>query len=45
MKKIVLGLPKGSLNNVNRGNTHKLLVDAGYEVKDTNQEMKPTKSM
>jgi ATP phosphoribosyltransferase len=33
MEKIVLGLPKGSLNNVNRGNTHKLLVDAGYEVK------------
>lgn len=29
----MLGLPKGSLNNVNRGNTHKLLVDAGYEVK------------
>ena len=33
MEKIVLGLPKGSLNNVNRGNTHKLLIDAGYEVK------------
>jgi ATP phosphoribosyltransferase len=33
MEKIILGLPKGSLNNVNRGNTHKLLVDAGYEVK------------
>jgi len=33
MEKIVLGLPKGSLNNVNRGNTHMLLVDAGYEVK------------
>lgn len=33
MEKIVLGLPKGSLNNVNRGNTHKLLVDAGYDVK------------
>lgn len=33
MDKIVLGLPKGSLNNVNRGNTHKLLVDAGYEVR------------
>lgn len=33
MEKIVLGLPKGSLNNVNRGNTYKLLVDAGYEVK------------
>lgn len=33
MDKIVLGLPKGSLNNVNRGNTHQLFVDAGYEVK------------
>lgn len=33
MEKIVLGLPKGSLNNVNRGNTHKLFIDAGYEVK------------
>lgn len=33
MEKIVLGLPKGSLNNVNRGNTYKLFVDAGYEVK------------
>lgn len=29
----MLGLPKGSLNNVNRGNTHQLFVDAGYEVK------------
>ncbi len=29
----MLGLPKGSLNNVNRGNTYKLLVDAGYDVK------------
>ena len=33
MEKIVLGLPKGSLNNINRGNTYQLLVDAGYEVK------------
>ena len=33
MNKIVLGLPKGSLNNVNRGNTYQLFVDAGYEVK------------
>lgn len=33
MKRIVLGLPKGSLNNVNRGNTYQLFVDAGYEVK------------
>ena len=32
-EKIILGLPKGSLNNVNRGNTHQLFVDAGYEVK------------
>lgn len=31
--KIILGLPKGSLNNVNRGNTHQLFVDAGYEVR------------
>ncbi|MGL6298085.1 MAG: ATP phosphoribosyltransferase, partial [Methanobacteriaceae archaeon] len=31
--KIVLGLPKGSLNNVNRGNTYKLFTDAGYDVK------------
>lgn len=33
MNNIVLGLPKGSLNNVNRGNTYQLFVDAGYEVK------------
>ena len=33
MDKIVLGLPKGSLNNINRGNTYQLFVDAGYEVK------------
>lgn len=33
MVKITLGLPKGSLNNVKRGNTHQLFVDAGYEVK------------
>ena len=33
MEKIVLGLPKGSLNNINRGNTYQLFVDAGYEVK------------
>ena len=32
-EKIILGLPKGSLNNVKRGNTHQLFVDAGYEVK------------
>ena len=32
-EKIILGLPKGSLNNVNRGNTHQLFVDAGYEVR------------
>ncbi len=31
--KIILGLPKGSLNNVNRGNTYQLFVDAGYEVR------------
>jgi ATP phosphoribosyltransferase len=33
MDKIMLGLPKGSLNNVNRGNTYQLFVDAGYEVR------------
>jgi ATP phosphoribosyltransferase len=33
MDKIVLGLPKGSLNDVNRGNTYQLFVDAGYEVR------------
>lgn len=30
---IVIGLPKGSLNNVNRGNTYQLFKDAGYEVR------------
>ena len=33
MVEITIGLPKGSLNNVNRGNTHQLFVDAGYEVR------------
>ena len=33
MVEITIGLPKGSLNNVNRGNTYQLFVDAGYEVK------------
>ncbi|MDL2246255.1 ATP phosphoribosyltransferase [Methanobrevibacter sp. OttesenSCG-928-K11] len=33
MTKIILGLPKGSLNNVNRGNTYQLFVDAGYDVR------------
>ncbi|KZX16434.1 ATP phosphoribosyltransferase [Methanobrevibacter cuticularis] len=33
MEKIVLGLPKGSLNNVNRGNTYQLFKDAGYEIR------------
>lgn len=33
MERIVLGLPKGSLNNINRGNTYQLFVDAGYEVR------------
>lgn len=36
MVEITIGLPKGSLNNVNRGNTHQLFVDAGYEVKGYN---------
>lgn len=33
MVEIIIGLPKGSLNNVNRGNTYKLFTDAGYDVK------------
>ncbi|WP_295620895.1 ATP phosphoribosyltransferase [uncultured Methanobrevibacter sp.] len=33
MVNITLGLPKGSLNNINRGNTYQLFVDAGYEVR------------
>ena len=33
MVEIIIGLPKGSLNNVSRGNTHQLFVDAGYEIK------------
>ena len=33
MSKIILGLPKGSLNNVNRGNTYQLFIDAGYDVR------------
>ena len=36
MTKIVLGLPKGSLNNVKRGNTYQLFVDAGYEMRGYN---------
>lgn len=32
MVKIILGLPKGSLNNIKRGNTYKLFTDAGYEM-------------
>lgn len=31
--KIVIGLPKGSLNNINRGNTYQLFKDAGYEIR------------
>jgi ATP phosphoribosyltransferase len=33
MNKIRLGVPKGSLNTVGRGNTHQLFVDAGYDIK------------
>ena len=33
MVEIILGLPKGSLNNVKRGNTYQLFTDAGYEVR------------
>ncbi len=32
-KAIKLGLPKGSLNTQDRGNTHQLLVDSGYEIR------------
>lgn len=32
MNKIRLGLPKGSLNNLSRGNTKKILVAAGYTI-------------
>ena len=32
MEKIILGLPKGSLNNVNRGNTYQVLTEAGYDI-------------
>jgi ATP phosphoribosyltransferase len=32
MNTIKLGLPKGSLNNKDRGNTHQLLIDSGYEI-------------
>ncbi len=33
MEQIKLGLPKGSLNTVGRGNTHKIFSEAGYEIK------------
>jgi ATP phosphoribosyltransferase len=33
MDTIKLGLPKGSLNSKDRGNTHQLLIDAGYEIR------------
>ena len=32
-KIIKLGLPKGSLNTKDRGNTHQLLADSGYEIR------------
>jgi ATP phosphoribosyltransferase len=32
MDTIKLGLPKGSLNSKDRGNTHQLLIDSGYEI-------------
>ena len=31
MNPIKLGLPKGSLNSKDRGNTHQVFVDAGYD--------------
>jgi ATP phosphoribosyltransferase len=33
MNTIKLGLPKGSLNTKDRGNTYELLVDSGYEIR------------
>ncbi len=33
MNQIKLGLPKGSLNNVDRGNTNKVFTDAGYDIR------------
>ncbi len=33
MNKIKLGLPKGSLNTKDRGNTYQLLTDSGYEIR------------
>lgn len=33
MKKIKLGLPKGSLNTIGRGNTYQVFADAGYDIK------------
>ena len=33
MEKIKLGLPKGSLNTIGRGNTHQVFTDAGYDIK------------
>jgi ATP phosphoribosyltransferase len=33
MKRIKLGLPKGSLNTPGRGNTESIFLDAGYEIK------------
>jgi ATP phosphoribosyltransferase len=51
MKKIKLGLPKGSLNTVNRGNTYQLFVDAGYDIKgyipgkENNQQLRITNDL
>ncbi|MFC1770327.1 ATP phosphoribosyltransferase [Candidatus Margulisiibacteriota bacterium] len=33
MKQIKLGLPKGSLNAIGRGNTHQIFTNAGYDIK------------
>jgi ATP phosphoribosyltransferase-like protein len=33
MKRIKLGLPKGSLNTIGRGNTESLFIDAGYDIR------------
>ena len=32
MEKIKLGLPKGSLNTIGRGNTYQIFADAGYDI-------------
>ena len=45
MNTIKLGLPKGSLNNKYRGNTHQLLIDAGYEIRGYEPEEESDKKL